>query len=872
MRQSSNNNTNTEGGFLGTLSSSSIKNLLPKSFSSKLNKPSSNPKTHKSDAENTPPPNPNIHINYHHQPHSKNPSISHNVDAPHDPPVKVVVRIKPEDSNIREAGCEIKKVSSETLCVGDLQFTFDHVFDTNSNQEDIFQSVGVPLVRNSLAGYNTSLLSYGRSGSGKTYTMWGPLNAVVEEPSGDSHQGIVFRIFRMLFSELEREECMSDGNYQCRCSFTEIYNEQIWDLLNPIQQKIEMKDDSKNALCIENLIEEYVTSYDDVAQVLIKGLSSRKGGATRLNSNTCRSHIIFTFIIESWCKGTSKNFSSSKTRRISLIDLAGLDKDSVGVAVSQYFRERRNVNKNLVDALTQEYQTGHDEDINSCLTRLLQESLSGNAKLSLIFTISPDNKSNGQTLHTLRIGQQHLKEELIPAKDGSVGSKCFQGRNVQESLNQLRVSTNRSLILPCIDNDDTDDEEIINEDDIRQLRQQIDELYSSSEGNLKDIPVSEDCVQFCSAEENCDADMTSDDENEKAAVCYGKTLSKPCHEEIVASIDNLLCTANISRATKSPLRDSISDSSCSQSPILDEPQLSESPKFSNTQRKGMAISPSYHGSWNNVAESSNFSKDVLGNSFKRGEFIQSSLQKSKAEILAASLQRGLQIINIHQPNSALNKSSTSFSFERLTLTPCPEINEVESSDRKIQKKHSSDEVTATLLCASCRTKIDQDSTEVQDSLKSWTETIGTAGNPDGLADKVPKHLESVVAKGITREELESVCKEQAARIEQLNQLVDKLNGKNEQNSIIAYGQREEYNSMKDKLLRGFSSYGHLPCIIEEKCEIKEVQEELAQRDSSFDATENESLLKEIQNLRSKLQLDGDAHVKKSTERYGSLMS
>lgn len=107
----------------------------------------------------------------------------------------------------------------------------------------------------------------------------------------------------MLFSELEKEQRMSEGkqfNYQCRCCFLEIYSEQVGDLLDPTQRNLE--DDSKNSLSLENLSEEYVTSYDDVTQILIKGLSSRKVGATTLNSKSSRSHIIFTLVIESWCK------------------------------------------------------------------------------------------------------------------------------------------------------------------------------------------------------------------------------------------------------------------------------------------------------------------------------------------------------------------------------------------------------------------------------------------------------------------------------------------------------------------------------------------------------------------------------------------
>ncbi|XP_057434191.1 kinesin-like protein KIN-12F isoform X2 [Lotus japonicus] len=767
-------------------------------------------------------------------------------------------------------------------------YTFDEVFDTNSNQKDVFQSIGVPLVRDALAGYNTTILSYGQSGSGKTYTMWGPPSAMVEEPSCQSHQGIVPRIFRMLFSELERERLMSDQKqfiYQCRCSFLEIYDERIGNLLNPTQHNLEMKDDSNSALYIENLIEEYVTCYDDVAQILIKGLSSRKIGATSLNSNSSRSHIIFTFVIESLYKGTTKGFSCSKVSKISLIDLAGMDSDTVDDGGSQCLRESSYVKKSLsqlghlVDAMIHKSQSGENVDLahsKSCLTRLLQESLGRNTKVSVICSVSPDNKSNGETLQSLGFGERvrsirnepvinvikeddidlsdnirHLKEELIKAKadvHGSVGSKngCFQGHNVQESLNQLRVSLNRSLLLSNFDND-TDDDIIVNADDIRQLREQIDEMDSSCEGNPKDIFISEDRVQFCSIEENCDEDLISDDGIEKVEVCNVKRWSQPCHEDIMVSADN--------------------------TPILDGPQLSESPKFSNNQRKSVAISSSYLGRGNNVAGSSTFSKDVLGKSFKRGEHMRSSLQSSRAESLAVNLQRGIEIIDYHQQNSALNRSSTSFSFKHLTLTP--EIDKVESYDQTIQQKPTSDKVTAAFICAYCRTKVsnpNQDSTEVQDSFKSSFETVGQKGNPEGLTDKVPKHLNKLMAKDIMREkELENVCKMQAARIEQLNQLVEKLKEGKELNSITVYSQCKEYNSMKDenKLLRSTSSNGHLPSIIEEKSEMKEVQEALAQRDVSFDSAEKESLLDEIRNPRSKLQLYSDAPAKKYTDKLRS---
>jgi len=329
-----------------------------------------------------------------------------------------------------------------------------------------------------------------------------------------------------------------------------------------------------------------------------------------------------------------------------------------------------------------------------------------------------------------------VQEELIRAKadvrssDGSRNG-YFHVQNVRESLNNLRVSLNRSLLIPNMDDDDTDEEVNVNEEDIKELRQQIDEFYSSCEGNPIDISVSEDCVQYYSVEEG--------DEIEKEEVCLGEAFSKLCHEDSVASDNTLYASANnTSRAIRSSFRDSISVSSSIRSPmLLEEPLLSESPKIRNLQRKSVAFSSSCLGSSNKLAEeNSSSNKDLLGKSFTKDELMRSSLRSSNVfpgptESLAASLKRGLQIIDSHQRNSLLNKSSTSFSFGHLSSG--------DSSDQTIQqKKYSIDERTATLLCGYCRKIItDQDSNEVPGSFKSCIDTA-EAGNPDGLTDKVPK--------------------------------------------------------------------------------------------------------------------------------------
>ncbi|KAK1378518.1 hypothetical protein POM88_025262 [Heracleum sosnowskyi] len=208
-----------------------------------------------------------------------------------DPSVKVVVRIRAVKSKEGLGDFSVRNISDDSILVEERKFKFDSVLNSNSKQEDVFELVGVPLVKNTLAGYNTSILAYGQTGSGKSYTMWGPPSAMLETNIANGQQGVAPRIFQMLFSEIQREQEISEDkqiNYQCRCSFLEIYNEQIGDLLDPTQRNL-------------------------------KGLSSRKVGATSINSKSSRSHVVFTCIVESWCKNTTaKCFSSTKTSRITL--------------------------------------------------------------------------------------------------------------------------------------------------------------------------------------------------------------------------------------------------------------------------------------------------------------------------------------------------------------------------------------------------------------------------------------------------------------------------------------------------------------------------------------------------------------------------
>ncbi|XP_047317560.1 kinesin-like protein KIN-12F [Impatiens glandulifera] len=846
-----------ESRFLGSISASSLRNFLPKSSSGK-HKWSSNWTKQRPDAENQPPVNSNIQIDINSTLGLPNRNVGAKsvimqqeevagldtkqeemleLEAQPDPSVKVVVRIRPASTHVR-GDLTVGRVSGDTVAIGDRKLTFDAVLDSNSHQEEMFNLVGVPLVNDALAGYNTSVLAYGQTGSGKTYTMWGPPSAMVDSCSTNSHQGIVPRIFQKLFSEIQRDQDNSSGkqiNYQLRCSFLEIYNDQIGDLLDPTQRNLEIKDDAKHGFYVENLTEEYVTSYDDITQILIKGLSSRKVGATSLNSKSSRSHIVFTCVIESWCKGMSANcFGSSKSSRISLVDLAGIERNKLD-DTRHSAKEEKNVKKSLsqlgylVNLLAEGAKSGKPEDDSyrsTSLTHLLKESLGGNVKLSVICTISKDSKSSGETLSTLRFGQRakcilndpvvneiseddvndlsdqirQLKEELIRAKTdtrdsiaSSIGSHTGHAR---ESLNQLRLSINRSLLLPSIDDIDETEDMKVTEDDLREIHMQLDNLHSS------------DGTGFCSLEENSDTELTSEH--------YGSCLEESETEEISIEESKTKMQASgsfDSIATINTIRSSISvSSSFPYSPFLEleEPTLSESPKIVSNPRKSVTFASSHLVAGEDANQSDNAMVDsnVLRRSLGQNGKLQSSLRSSKifpgpTEMLAASLHRGLQIIDYHQQqqNSAPRSSLSSFSFEHLALKASPSID----------KRGGEEDKLPTFICSSCQ-------------------KVGPTG-----FNEVDEAEDSTDG----RKHLEKLSMEQAAKIEQLNLLVEQYKHELEQYKSTL-GSTCTNESMLLKWKEGENGE-------------QVITREAAAAASTFDVNEKEELLNEIQTLRRTLQ-------------------
>ncbi|TYJ17739.1 hypothetical protein E1A91_A09G073800v1 [Gossypium mustelinum] len=333
--------------------------------------------------------------------------------------VQVLIRIRPLSTMERVSqgyGRCLKQESAQTLLWlghAESRFTFDHVACETISQEKLFRVVGVPMVENCMSGYNSCMFAYGQTGSGKTYTMMGDIYEVESQLSEDC--GLTPRIFEYLFSRIRmEEESRKDEKlrFSCKCSFLEIYNEQITDLLDPSSTNLQLREDLKKGVYVENLMEYNVRNVDDVLKLLLQGASNRRMAATNMNSESSRSHSVFTCIIEShWEKDSMTHF---RFARLNLVDLAGSERQKSSGAEGDRLKEAANINKSLstlglvimslVDLAHGKHR--HVPYRDSRLTFLLQDSLGGNSKTTMIANVSPSICAANETLSTLKFAQR----------------------------------------------------------------------------------------------------------------------------------------------------------------------------------------------------------------------------------------------------------------------------------------------------------------------------------------------------------------------------------------------------------------------------------------------------------------------------------
>ncbi|KAI4321438.1 hypothetical protein MLD38_034819 [Melastoma candidum] len=345
--------------------------------------------------------------------------------------VRVAVNIRPLIPSELLIGCTncITVVPGEPqVQIGSHVFTYDYVYgNSGSPSPGLYDECVAPLLDAFFKGYNATVLAYGQTGSGKTYTMG--TNYHGEESNGGVIPKVMDRIFK-------RVEAMRDSTeFMIRVSFIEIFKEEVFDLLDtsscpPTKGEISIKPNGlgrvpiqiretvSGGITLAGVTEPEVNSKEEMANYLSRGSISRATGSTDMNSQSSRSHAIFTITMEQkknpgFVGGASHDDTGDDIlcAKLHLVDLAGSERAKRTGADGMRFKEGIHINKgllalgNVISALGDEKRRkegGHVPYRDSKLTRLLQDSLGGNSKTLMIACVSPAETNAEETLNTLK--------------------------------------------------------------------------------------------------------------------------------------------------------------------------------------------------------------------------------------------------------------------------------------------------------------------------------------------------------------------------------------------------------------------------------------------------------------------------------------
>ncbi|XP_071509705.1 kinesin-like protein KIF15 [Diadema antillarum] len=366
--------------------------------------------------------------------------------------IQVYVRVRPSeavDSDLDFGQClEVRRPDTIIMhCKPEPKvFTYDHVTDGNTTQESVFTAVGKSIIESCVAGYNGTIFAYGQTGSGKTFTMLGPS----EDGDNFHHElrGVIPRSFEYLFSLVNREREKHGDRFEflCRCSFLEIYNEQIFDLLDPACMGLHLRENMKKGVFVDGLIERVVSSPSEAYDVLTCGWVNRRVAATSMNRESSRSHAVFTVSIES--KEKKAGVSNIRVSQLHLVDLAGSERQKDTKAVGMRLKEAGSINRslsvlgNVIMALVDiaHKKQRHVPYRDSKLSFLLRDALGGNAKTYIIANVHPDAKCFGETLSTLKFARRAkmIKNRAVVNEDtmGNVMHLQAEIRRLREALAQ----------------------------------------------------------------------------------------------------------------------------------------------------------------------------------------------------------------------------------------------------------------------------------------------------------------------------------------------------------------------------------------------------------------------------------------------------
>ncbi|WUR04627.1 kinesin-like protein KIF21B [Vairimorpha necatrix] len=398
--------------------------------------------------------------------------------------INVEIRIKPSLESSLE-------VNSNSLQVGTKKYFFNKVHITTT-QKQIFEGSVVPLLEKFLKGENCTILAYGQTGSGKTYTMGIEDDTLNNLDLIDScSKGIVPRSLEYLFNK----DC------KISCSFIEIYNEEVIDLLSSHKIPLSLRE-SKGDVIIAGVTEKEVYNLEEVTNLLRQGCQERTTKSTNMNSQSSRSHAIFTLTNFNFNKNSSNEISNSKIvvtnnknspnvvtnmisySKISFVDLAGSERLKRTLCTGVRAKESISINSGLLalgNVISSLYlKRSHIPYRDSKLTRILQSCL--NTHILMIACISSISKDINETNNTLKYASRASSIEMNIKKNIEVDTSKYEIIKLKKEIQ--RLSTENQILRERMKKIKSEDvEELIKEN--RRMKNEIER--KKEEGKSEDI-------------------------------------------------------------------------------------------------------------------------------------------------------------------------------------------------------------------------------------------------------------------------------------------------------------------------------------------------------------------------------------------------
>ena len=410
-------------------------------------------------------------------------------------PIRVVVRVRPPLDDRAGPASQLSIQPPNSICVhrggrhqGDVEAQFDAVLGFESSQRSVYQHVA-PAVDAALAGINATVFAYGQTGSGKTYTLFGGLlpgdpqaradvgSSEWAASAGGMSEGMAARALRHIFDRADA--LAAEGTrLALSCSFLEVYNEHVSDLLLPSGAKaawgtsgawggggggggtadggsgLTLREDHGDVRVI-GLTEVPVHHVTQALALVRRALRGRASRQTDMNQRSSRSHAVLQLTLEQASlagspspggRDANRTVNAVLSAKLNLVDLAGSERmasesGNAALGEQQHKREMVAINKSLsalancISALAQGGKRSHVPYRDSVLTRLLQASLGGHSRTLLLATVAPSDKCADETISTLRFADRakHVMLRAVPNAPADLGETLQQQRRRFES-------------------------------------------------------------------------------------------------------------------------------------------------------------------------------------------------------------------------------------------------------------------------------------------------------------------------------------------------------------------------------------------------------------------------------------------------------